>query len=172
MNERRKPPGRARPARDDDETRKVQTGGGDALVTAQAEADTAPPYAIREASDASLLAEMEAKARRCEAREKRLDELVETFLDEIDPEAAAVDRYVEELEEKIEELEVELDVGPKGRRVWIAGLNDLEGTWIPAIVLGGTIVLGSTIPDDPVPVTRSLAEVRFADPGSEVGSEP
>ncbi len=53
-DDRHRPPGRARPSRDDEETRKVKTSGGDSLTAAQAEANTAPAYTIHTSRETRL----------------------------------------------------------------------------------------------------------------------
>ncbi|MCH8191208.1 MAG: hypothetical protein IIC80_07635, partial [Chloroflexi bacterium] len=140
------------------------------------------------------------KALRKVQRSGRIEALFLVIVDELEAgtvelgdcsnaEELAIERYLEELEDeerehavtinqcatlalRVIELEEELGRGPIGRTVWIAGLNDLEGTWVEAILLGGKVSLGSLIPDDPVPVTRPLDEVRFVSPGSGVVSKP
>ena len=96
MTDRHRPPGRARPVRDDEETRKVKTGGGDSLVTAQAEADT---RGIKIELPKGVI-----PAAIITAREKRLEEI----RDVLEREGGYVAEPAEVWEWYIEELETEL----------------------------------------------------------------
>lgn len=195
----RRPLGRARPARDDEETRRVKTKGGSSLTAAQADADATPvlvvdptikpPVSPERIVDLLEERELEEWRRlRNVQRAARLEELAAELGDCSNVEELARGRYVEDLEDeerehaatinqcavlalRVIELEEELGRGLIGRAVWIAGLNELEGTWVEAILLGGKMSLGSPSPDDSVPVTRPLAEVRFVFPVSGVVSD-
>ena len=92
--------GRARPARDDEETREIKTGGGDALTAAQAEADTrgikidVSKLEIPKRIPAAIIT----------AREKRLEEIRDLLEREggYTAEAAEVwEWYIEELESEL-----------------------------------------------------------------------